>query len=93
MRIRWTESAARALENIQDYIARDNPRVAFEFAHWIRVAVSQLEEHPTIGRTRRVRGTLRAGHIWLAIYRAVSYQKERDTDSERVSRVKKMAGY
>ena len=56
-RIRWTEPAGRALETIQDYIARDNPRAAFEVAQRIRVAVSQLEEHPKIGRTGRVRGT------------------------------------
>ncbi|MEE8528591.1 MAG: type II toxin-antitoxin system RelE/ParE family toxin [Gammaproteobacteria bacterium] len=57
MRIRWTEPAARALESIQDYIAKDNPRAAFEVAQRIRGAISQLEEHPKIGRTGRVRGT------------------------------------
>ena len=57
MHIRWTEPAALALESIQDYIAKDNPRVALEVAQRIRVAVSQLLEHPKIGRTGRVRGT------------------------------------
>lgn len=56
-RIRWTEPAARALKTIQDDIARDNPRAAFEVARRMRVAVSQLEEHPKIGRAGRVRGT------------------------------------
>ena len=46
-----------ALESIQDYIARDNPRAAFEVAQRIRVAVSQLTEHPKIGRTGRVHDT------------------------------------
>ncbi|MCH8308168.1 MAG: type II toxin-antitoxin system RelE/ParE family toxin [Proteobacteria bacterium] len=57
MRIRWTKPAARALESIQDYIAKDKLQVALEVAQRIRVAVSQLEEHPKIGRTGRVRGT------------------------------------
>ena len=57
MRVRWTEPAARALNSIQDHIAKENPRAAFEVAQRVRVAVSQLEEHPKIGRTGRVRGT------------------------------------
>ena len=57
MRLRWTEPAARALGRIQDYIAKENPRAAFEVTQQIRVAVSQLEEHPKIGRRGRVRGT------------------------------------
>ena len=57
VRIRWTEPAANALERIQDYIARDNPKAAFEVATRIQVAVSHLEEHPKIGRTGRVPDT------------------------------------
>lgn len=57
MRIRWTEPAAAALGRIQDYIADDNPRAAFDVAQRIRIAVSQLEAHPKSGRTGRVRGT------------------------------------
>ncbi len=57
MRVRWTEPAARALNSIQDYIARGNPRAAFGIAQRIRIAVSQLEKHPKIGRAGRVRGT------------------------------------
>ena len=58
MRIVWTEPAARALESIHDYIARDNRRAAWEVAQRVRQAVNQLEEHPRLGRTGRVRGTL-----------------------------------
>jgi toxin ParE1/3/4 len=57
VRIRWTEPAATALGRIQDYIARENPRAAFAVVQRIRIAVSQLEAHPKIGRTGRVRGT------------------------------------
>ena len=58
MRIVWTKPAARALESIQDYIARDNRRAAWEVAQRIRHAVKQLGEHPKLGRTGRERGTL-----------------------------------
>ena len=58
MRVIWTEPAARALENIQDYLARDNRRAAWEVVHRVRQAVNQLEEQPKMGRTGRVRGTL-----------------------------------
>jgi toxin ParE1/3/4 len=58
VRITWTEPAARALESIQDYIARDKLHAAWEVAQRIRHAVGQLEDHPQLGRAGRVRGTL-----------------------------------
>lgn len=57
MLVRWTEPAATALGAIQDYIANENPRAAFEVVQRIRIAVHQLEKHPNSGRTGRVRGT------------------------------------
>ena len=57
MRIRWTVPAAAALDRIQNYIAKDNPKAAFEVVQRIRVAVSQLELHPNVGRPGRVHGT------------------------------------
>ena len=57
MRIRWTEPAAEALLRIQDYLAEENPGAAFEVVQRIRVALRQLEEHPRMGRSGRVRGT------------------------------------
>ncbi len=72
MRIRWTEPAAQALTSIQDYIARDNPRAAFEVAQRIRIGVNQLVEHPKIGRAGRVRGTCELvihGIPYIAPYR------------------------
>jgi len=57
MRIKWTEPAARALEGIQDFIARDNPPAAFDVAWKIRHATQQLCDHPRRGRAGRVRGT------------------------------------
>ncbi|RLQ23285.1 type II toxin-antitoxin system RelE/ParE family toxin [Seongchinamella sediminis] len=58
MRIVWTEPAAWALESIQDHIARDNRRAAWEVAQRVRKAVNQLQEHPRMGRSGRVRGTM-----------------------------------
>lgn len=57
VRIIWTEPAAKALETIQDYIAKDNRRAAWEVAHRVRQAVNQLEEQPKMGRAGRVRGS------------------------------------
>ena len=57
LRVRWTEPAARALEGILDYIAKDNPAAALHVARRVGAAVEQLAEHPKIGREGRVRGT------------------------------------
>jgi toxin ParE1/3/4 len=57
VRVRWTNPAAKALLAIQEYIARENPRAAFEVAQHIRFAVEQLRDHPRLGRKGRVRGT------------------------------------
>ncbi len=46
-----------ALESIQDYIAKDNRRAAWEVAQKIRQTVIQLKDHPRLGREGRVRGT------------------------------------
>jgi len=57
VRIRWTQPAASALDRIQNYLANENPRAAFAVVHRIQIAVSQLHEHPRIGRSGRIRGT------------------------------------
>lgn len=57
MRVRWTETAAKALEDIQDQIAENNRRAAFEVAQRIRVMTDFLKDHPKIGRIGRVAGT------------------------------------
>lgn len=57
MRVHWTTPAAKALLAIQEYIARDNPRAAFEVAQHIRGAVDKLRDHPKMGREGRMRGT------------------------------------
>ncbi len=72
MKVVWTVPAARALENIQDYIAKDNQHAAWEVAQNIRHAVSQLADHPKLGRTGRVRATCElviAGLPYIVPYR------------------------
>lgn len=60
MRVRWTKIAATSLARIQDHIANENPRAAFEVTQRIRIAVRQLEEHPKSGRAGRAG---RAGRV------------------------------
>ncbi len=57
MQVKWTEPAAKVLESIQDYIAKDNPRAAFEVAQKLRHTTNQLSDHPKLGRAGRVHGT------------------------------------
>ena len=54
MKVVWTEPAAQALELIQDFIARDSAKAAWEVAQLIRQAVTRLEMHPLSGRRGRV---------------------------------------
>ncbi len=72
MRVKWTEPAAKALESIQDYIAKENSRAAFEVAQKIRHAAEQLNDHPELGRAGRVRGTYELvipGLLYIVPYR------------------------
>lgn len=57
MRIRWTRKASLNLEDVEAYIARDDPQAALRTVIRIIVAVGQLAEHPEIGRVGRVQGT------------------------------------
>ena len=72
MHVRWTKPAATALESIQDYIAKENPKAAHDVAQRIGVAAGQLEAHPEIGRTGRIRGTFELvihSHPYIVLYR------------------------
>lgn len=57
MNVIWTRPAARDLEAIQDYIARDNPVAANRLAQTVRQRVRSLADYPNIGRQGRVGGT------------------------------------
>lgn len=57
MQVKWTEPAARALESIQNYIAKDKPSAAFEVVQKMRYATEQLNDHSKLGMAGRLRGT------------------------------------
>lgn len=57
MLVRWTRLALTDLDEIQDFIAQDSPRAAFEIAREIADRTETLSGHPLSGRAGRVRGT------------------------------------
>lgn len=57
MRVKWIRRALRDLDEVEAYIARDNPAAAAETVLGIARAVSLLQEQPGIGRAGRVPGT------------------------------------
>lgn len=50
MRIRWSRRARVDLRAIKDYIAKDSPSHARQFAEKIFIATEQLIDHPKLGR-------------------------------------------
>ena len=77
MKVIWTKPAANALENIQDYIARENWNAAWEVTQKIKNTVTQLIDHPKLGRGGRVRGTYElviAGLPYIVTYRVKDEQ-------------------
>jgi addiction module RelE/StbE family toxin len=57
MKIRWLDLAVDDLENIADYIARDNPSEADRKVDRLWTVVKNLADHPEAGRPGRVYGT------------------------------------
>ncbi len=57
MQIRWTIGANRNLEQIEDYIARENPIAAIDTVLTVIKAVELLTDQPAMGRIGRVHGT------------------------------------
>lgn len=57
MKIRWLKLAARDLEQVEAYIARENPAAAVRVVLRIIEAVELLAEQPGIGRPGRIEGT------------------------------------
>lgn len=57
MRVRWTASAARDLEQILDYVAPDSPASAHRIGEAILERISSLATLPSRGRRGRVAGT------------------------------------
>lgn len=79
MRIVWTAPAARDLEAIGDYIARDNPSAARRTVQRIQARIRSLTAHPLIGRPGRVDGTRElviASTPFIVAYRAADERVE-----------------
>jgi toxin ParE1/3/4 len=71
MRIRWTEGADGNLDQVEEYIAQDNPPAAVVSVHKIIEAAQMLADYPTIGKRGRERGTRElvvAGLPFIIIY-------------------------
>jgi toxin ParE1/3/4 len=57
MKVKWLRKALNNLENIHDYIAKDNPEAALRLITKIRAGVKQLADFPLMGHNGRVEGT------------------------------------
>jgi toxin ParE1/3/4 len=71
MRIRWTEGAFRNLDQVEEYIAQDNPSAAVATVNRIIDSALMLADYPTIGKRGRERGTRElvvAGLPFIIIY-------------------------
>jgi toxin ParE1/3/4 len=72
MHIRWTKSASQNLLQIEDYVAKDNPKAAVKTVLKIIDTVETLLAHPELGREGRVASTreLIAGKLpYIVAYR------------------------
>jgi toxin ParE1/3/4 len=71
MALRWTKTALGSVDEIAEFIAKDNPSCATSFVLELKDAVTRLQVHPGMGRAGRVPGTreLVLHKNYIAIYR------------------------
>ena len=71
MLIKWTQKALASVDEIADFIAKDNPTRGTSFVLDLQDAVTKLQAHPGMGRAGRVPGTreLVLHKNYIAIYR------------------------
>ena len=77
MKICWTEGANSNLDQVEKYIAQDNPPAAVATVKKIIEAAQMLSDYPTTGKRGRERGTRElvvAGLPFIIIY--VAHQEE-----------------
>lgn len=55
--LKWLKRAERDLDEVEEYIAQDNPDAAIDTVLAIVAAVKQLEEFPGMGRPGWIAGT------------------------------------
>lgn len=72
MQVRWTEPAARDLEEITEFIRNDQPSAAENIARTLFDAASSLNLFPARGRRGRIPGThelVISGLPYIVVYR------------------------
>ncbi len=57
MKIRWTTPASNDLEAIQEHLAKDDPKSAYQITQIIWMATQYLSKYPSMGRVGRVNST------------------------------------
>jgi toxin ParE1/3/4 len=70
--LKWLRRAERDLDQVEAFIAQDNPQAAVEMVLTIITAVEQLDNFPGMGRPGRVAGTKElvvAGTPYIVPYR------------------------
>jgi addiction module RelE/StbE family toxin len=74
MALVWTRSALKSVDDIANYIARDNPARAVSFVAELQASTARLVSFPGMGKAGRVPGTreLVLHKNYVAIYRVVS---------------------
>ena len=72
MKVQWTEEAKNRLEDIEVYIARENPKAAQKIILAIvRKAANQLSDYPASGKPGRLPGTRElfiSGSPYVVVY-------------------------
>lgn len=79
VRIKWTKGAQNNLNQIEDYIAQDNPKAAVDIILKIIKSVGMLSENPAMGRIGRIfdtRELIINGTPFIVPYRIKSEQIE-----------------
>jgi addiction module RelE/StbE family toxin len=71
MRVRYSRRAISDLENIRQYISKNNPKAAWVVASFIRRSIRVLEEWPYRGRATEVENVRRlvvANYPYVVFY-------------------------
>ena len=79
VKIKWTKGAQNNLNQIEEYIAVDNPKAAVDTVIKIIKIVGMLSDNPAMGRTGRIFGTrelIISGTPFIVPYRIKSEQIE-----------------
>ena len=85
-RVTWTETAARDLRGIVEFIAADNPNAARRLAEAILAKIEGLSQRPMLGRMVPERSDPAIREVILSPYRII-YRLEQQHEALRVTRI------